>query len=279
MNLYYAIPLFIVSSFSFASATQILNTHIYHYDIFSEAEDLGDISVKVVNHADGSYIIAESTVIETAGFWGDTNLSSTQVETYSPEGKLLNADVKTLHGEVAHWRKAELSGDELWASYTQVQNVTEKEEEQLIGVALTIATNTVPGLGDALGIAQLLFSDEKPHPNNIRFSKNTYDTSFSNLPFYWSSKQNSLPTKLNLFNSEKLAVNTFQVEFLGKKIIQLETKDNLVTTSHYKLHDPEGQRLEVWLATSEFNSPYFYQLVGTDDDGPFHILFKKHAQE
>jgi hypothetical protein len=30
--------------------------------------------------------------------------------------------------------------------------------------------------------------------------------------------------------------------------------------------------LEIWLTVSERKSPYFYQLSGTDNDGPFQIL-------
>jgi hypothetical protein len=33
------------------------------------------------------------------------------------------------------------------------------------------------------------------------------------------------------------------------------------------------------LAVSDHNSPYFYQVVGVDDDGPFHIVFKQHKGE
>lgn len=279
MKLYYAILLSIVSSLSCANAAQVTNTHTYHYELLSNAENVGEINVKVIEQADGSYVITESTLFNITSRWGDINTRSTQIEAFSPVGKLLKADVKTLNGKKAYWRKAELSDNELWASYTQVQNVTEKEEEELAGTALALASNMIPGLGNALGVAQLLLSDDDAQPENLRFPASTYDTSFSNLPFYWSSKQHNLPAQLNLFDSEKLAITAFHIEDLGQKIVQLSSGGGAVETSHYKLQAPKGQPMEVWLAVSDHNSPYFYQVVGVDDDGPFHIVFKQHKGE
>jgi hypothetical protein len=135
MKLYYAILLSIVSSLSCANAAQATNTHTYHYELLSNAENVGEINVKVIDQEDGSYVITESTLFNITSTWGDINTRSTQIETFSPVGELLKADVKTLNGKKAYWRKAALTDNELWASYTQVQNVTEKEEEELAGTA------------------------------------------------------------------------------------------------------------------------------------------------
>jgi hypothetical protein len=279
MKLVYAILLSIVSSFSYANATEIAKTHIYHYEYLSNTVDVGDITVKVADQADGFYSITETRILKNAGVWSDINKRSTQIETFSLEGDLLKADVKTLNGKKAYWRKAELFGDELWASYAQVQNLTEKEEEEFVGLALTLASNVVSGLGTALGVAQLLFSDNETQPDNLRISTSAYDTSFSNLPFYWSGKQYNLPGQLNVFDSGKLAVKTYHIEYLGQKTLQSGSEEEVAITSHYKLQAPNDQPLEVWLSTSEQNSPYFYQVVGADDAGPFHIVFKQHKGE
>jgi hypothetical protein len=268
-----------VSSLSYASAELATNIHTYHYEILSNAENVGEINVKVIDHADGSYVITESTRLNTVSAWGTVNRHSTQIETFSPAGDLLKTDVKTLDGKKAYWRKAELSNEELWASYTQVQNVTEKEEEEFAGAALALASNMIPVLGNALGVAQLFLSDADATPQNSRFPASTYDTSFANLPFYWSSKQHNLPAQLNLFDSEKLAITTFHIEDLGQKIVQLISGGGTVQTSHYKLQPRKGQPIEVWLAVSDHNSPYFYQVVGIDDDGPFHFVFKQDKGE
>ncbi|MFT4712309.1 MAG: hypothetical protein ACI8W1_000787 [Candidatus Azotimanducaceae bacterium] len=279
MKLCYAILLSIVSSFSISNATQTISTHIYQYDIFVKAEDVGDVTVKVVEQADGSYVLAESTLIDTVGFWGDINTRSTQIETFSAEGHLLKADVKTLNGKKAYWRTAELSDDELWTAYTQVQNVTEKEEGEFVSAALTLGNSMVTGLGNALGVVQLLFSDSEAEPKNLRFATSTYDTSFSNLPFYWESNQLNLPAQINLFDSEKLAVNTYNVEYLGKKSVQNSSVEREVVASHYKLQALDGQQIEVWLAINDYNSPFFLQIVGADGDGPYHIKLKQHPGE
>lgn len=279
MTLYYTILLLVVSSLSYASTKPDTNTHTYHYEIFSNAENVGEINVKVIDQADGSYVITESTRLSAVSAWGKINRHSTQIETFSPAGDLLKTDVKTLNGKKAYWRKAELSNEELWASYTQVQNVTEKEEAEFAGAALALATNMIPGLGNALGVAQLFLSDDNAPPENIRFPASTYDTSVANLPFYWSSKQHNLPTQLNLFDSEKLTITAFQIEDLGEKIVQLMSAGGTVQTSHYKLRPPKGQPMELWLAVSDHNSPYVYQLVGVDDDGPFHIVLKQNQGE
>jgi hypothetical protein len=279
MKLYYTILLSVVSSLSFTSAAKATNTHTYQYEILSNAENVGELNVKVIDQADGSYVINQSTLLNTVSMWGEINIRSTQIEIFSPAGDLLKADVKTLNGKKAYWRKAELSDDELWASYTQIQNVTEKEEDEFAGAALALASNIIPGLGNVLGVAQLFLSDDDGQPENIRFPASTYDTSFSNLPFYWSSKQHKLPAQLNLFDSEKLAITAFHIEDLGQKTVQLISGGGTVETSHYKFQAPKGKPMEVWLAVSDHNSPYFYQVVGVDDDGSFHIVIKQHNGE
>lgn len=272
MKYYITLLLSIVFSFSTASTGQENETYIYRYDLMSEAVNVGDITIQVVDQADGGYVVAETTSIDTPGWLGDISSHSTQIESYSSEGVFLQADVKTLSGSQAYWRKAEVSGDELWASYTQVENLTEKEEGEFIGAAAAIASNMVAGLGNVLAITQLFLSDADAPPNNVRVSTSTYETSFANLPFYWMGKQYKLPAVLSLFDSGTLAVNTFDTQFLGEQAFQLGSKEGAVITSHYKLTTEDGPDLEIWLAVSERKSPYFYQLTGTDSDGPFQIL-------
>jgi hypothetical protein len=272
MKCYFPLLLSIVSSFSIASTTQEEETHIYHYDLMSEAVNVGDVTIQVVEQADGGYVVAESTSIETPGWLGDISSNSNQIESYSSDGDFLKADVKTLSGNQAFWSKAEISGDELWASYTQVENLTEKEEGEFIGAAAAIASNMVAGLGSVLAITQLFLSDADAPLNNVRMSTSTYETSFANLPFYWMGNQYKLPAVLSLFDSGTLAVNTFDTQYLGAQTFQLDSKEGAVVTSHYKLTTEDGPGLEIWLAVSERKSPYFYQLTGADSDGPFQVL-------
>ncbi len=272
MKYYSPLLLSIVSLFSIASTAQEIETHIYHYDLTSESVDVGNVTIQVVEQADGGYVVAESTSIETPGWLGDISSRSTQIENYSSEGVFLQADVKTISGSQAYWRKAEVSGEELWASYTEVENLTEKEEREFIGAAVGIASNMVAGLGSVLALGQLFLSDADAPLDNVRMSTSTYETSFANLPFYWMDKEYELPAVLSLFDSGTLAVNTFDTQFLGEQTFQLGSKEGAVITSHYKLTTEDGPDLEIWLTVSERKSPYFYQLSGTDNDGPFQIL-------
>ena len=273
MKNYFTILLAVAfSSLSNADTTQTIGTHTYHYDLMAEALDVGDITIKIVGQADGSYVVAESTSVEAKGWWGDISEVSTKIENYSPEGRFLNADVKTLSGKKVFWRKAVLSGDELWASYTQVENVSEKEEGEFLGTAVAVASNLVAGLGNVLAVTQLLFSDNDAPLDNLRIPANTYDTSFANLPFYWTSKEHSLPAELKLFDSSTLAIDTYQVEYLGTKTFQQGSEESVVVASHFKFVPEKGADLEIWFAVNTNNSPYFYQLAGADEDGPFQIL-------
>ena len=272
MKNYFTILLVAFSSLSIADTTTTIGTHTYHYDLMLEALNVGNMTIKIVSQADGSYVIAESTWVETEGWWGDINEASTKIENYSPEGRFLNADVKTLTGKKVFWRKAVLSGDELWASYTQVENLSEKEQGEFLGVAVAVASNLVAGLGDLLAVTQLLFSDSSAPIDNIRISASAYDTSFVNLPLYWASKEYKLPAKLNLFDSSTLEINTYDVEYLGTKTFRLGPEESFVVASYFKFAPKTGPQIEVWFAVSNDNSPYFYQVAGADDDGPFQIL-------
>jgi hypothetical protein len=271
MNNYFTIFLVAFSSLSIAETAQTMGTHTYHYDLMAEALDVGDITIKIVGQADGSYVVAESTSVEAEGWWGDISEVSTKIENYSPDGRFLNADVKTLNGKKVYWRKAVLSGDELWASYTQVENVSEKEEGEFLGTAVAVASNLVGGLGNVLAVTQLLFSDSNAPLDNLRIPANMYDTSFANLPFYWSSNEYNLPAELKLFDSSTLEINTYQLEYIGTETFQQGSADSAVVASHFKFVPETGADLEVWLAVSN-NAPYFYQLAGADEDGPFQIL-------
>jgi hypothetical protein len=272
MKSYVRILLVVFSALSNADFADKIGTHAYHYDLLSEAVDVGDITIKIVGQADGSYVIAESTSIKAEGWWGDISRLSTKIENYSPEGNFLKADIKILTGKKAFWRKAELAGGELWAAYTEVENMSEKDEAELVGVGVTVASGLVAGLGNVIAVTQLLLADNDAPLDSVRIAANTYDSSFANLPFYWTSSGYSLPAELSLFDSGTLSVNALQVEYLGTETFQQGAEQSVVVASHFKLFAENGSELEVWLAVSDKNSPYFYQLAGTDDDGPFQIL-------
>ena len=98
MKNYFTILLVAFSSLSIADTTTTIGTHTYHYDLMLEALNVGNMTIKIVSQADGSYVIAESTWVETEGWWGDINEASTKIENYSPEYKILVSNPETIFG-------------------------------------------------------------------------------------------------------------------------------------------------------------------------------------
>jgi hypothetical protein len=69
-----------------------------------------------------------------------------------------------------------------------------------------------------------------------------------------------------------ISVVSMDIEDKG---IEIKTfKDVKISTRHYILTSKDTAPLSIWLALSESDTPYFFQLKGKDKDGLFTIKLK-----
>ncbi|MFT5549537.1 MAG: hypothetical protein ACI9CO_001464 [Candidatus Azotimanducaceae bacterium] len=268
--------LFAVVLLASASALGIevtTNAHaVFNYDVFAENDYVGDTKVRIIKMSHGGYQILENTSIQAEDVWGETSIHLTANEQYSLENNLVEADIKTYNQTRAYWTKIDSLEENLWIHFSEIENQTQKEESEIVGLSMAVLNGLVPTLGEAIGVSQLLFSDKKAEPISIRLPKNSYHTTLAHLPKYWSIQQKKLPAKINILDRETISVLHMDVEDRGLEVMSFNgTK---VSTNHYILVSKNRAPLNIWLAVNENNTPYFFQLKGEDEDGFFTIKLK-----
>jgi len=244
----------------------------FSYDIFAEGNDIGDMQVQIIQEPQGGYQILETTTIQKSSDWDGINLKSTANELYSLENSLISADKKTVDQTKAYWSKIDSSGADLWMSFSEIKNLSEKEESELLGFSIAVLDNFIPQAGQVLGLSQLLFSDTKATPTSLRLPKNSHHTTLANLPKYWSTNRQTLPAEIRLLDIETTSITQMKTEDLGRKVRTLG--GNEVSTNHYTLTSEKRAPLNIWLAVDENDIPYIFELQIANSNGLFTIKHK-----
>lgn len=244
----------------------------FSYDIFAEGDDIGDMQVQIIKRPKGGYQILESTTIKKSSNWEEINLKSTVNELYSLENSFISADKKTFDQTKAYWSKIDSSGADLWMSFSEIKNLAENEENELLGFSIAVLDNIIPQAGEVLGLSQLLFADKKAVPTSVRLPKNSHHTTLANLPKYWSIHRQTLPAELRLLDIETTSITLMKTEDLGLKVKTLG--GNEVSTKHYALTSENRPPLNIWLAVDENDIPFIFELQITNSNGLFTIKHK-----
>lgn len=244
----------------------------FNYDIFAKNDDIGDMEVQIVKKPQGGYQILENTTFQKSSDWDEINLKSTASELYSFEGKLISADKKTFDKTEAYWSKIDSVGADFWMSFSEIKNLAQQEENELIGFSFAILDDLIPEAGQVLGLSKLLLSDTKAVPTSVRFPKNSHHTTLANLPKYWLIHQQKLPTKINVLDIETTSITQMKTEYIGLDVKTLG--GNKAITHHYTLASEKNAPVNVWLAVSENNIPYFHELKIDNNNGFFTIKRK-----
>jgi len=250
---------------------------VFFYDIFSEGEDIGEMSIQIIGSPSSDYVILENSHIRISGWWGDIDIRNSQSEEYSITGMLLKADSKTLSGKKIFWTKIKSLEKELLASFIQVENLTEQEEEIFSNMIMTTAINFNPRFNELNSTSQPLSADNNAFSENTRFPRNSYDTTFSNLPIYWKKAKKEMPEIIKVLDSENLSIDEIRITYLGLEDIEIGASN--ISAHHYKMIPEEKKHIDIWLAVNHRKTPYFVQLAGEDEDGPFHIKLKSGKGE
>jgi hypothetical protein len=244
----------------------------FNYDIFLQGEDVGDMLLQIIKKPQGGYQILESTTIQKSSDWDEINLRSTTNEMYSLENNLISADKKTFDQTKAYWSKIDSLGADLWMSFSEIKDLAQQEESDLIGFSIAVLDDFIPKASEVLGLSQLLLADTKARPTSIRVPKNLHHTTIANLPKYWSIHQQTLPAKIQLLDIETTSITQMKTEYRGLEVKTLGGDE--VPTHHYTLTSENSAPLNIWLAVNENHIPYFFELKTNRNSGDFIIKRK-----
>lgn len=250
------------------SAT-VLTTEHFIYDVIAGDKDIGDIRIDIEYQSDGSRRLLEQSHLQASGWWGKLETRSNYFESYDAEGLLQSVDGKVFDGDGAWWTQIRRVEDQFWAFNSSIKDLSQQEEEQLLGMAVGIAGQFVPTVGEVIGAAQLLFADRKEPSASVRFNSDDFVSSFDNLPFYWAGQGRSLPEQIRLFHSDSLSVTEYRVEQIGQKS----------ELAGYRLQADDAKPILLWFAVSQAGVPHLSRMEAEDDDGLFVISLRDLSGE
>jgi hypothetical protein len=224
--------------------------------------------------ADGQYVIEQYCHFSSSGFWGSFDYQGKLNETHAPSGMLIKSGNNVKEDDERYWTQIKLSGDEYMAFKSQMKSDQEKEDEEAIDLAAGAIAHLVPGAGNIMMISELLMPDGKQEQISKRFTKDSFDTSFLNLPYFWKNNGYKFPSSLRVFDSDELIVYSATISSKGKEVI--ENDGMVIQANHYTLHVNDDMTTEIWLARSENHVPYFVQITGLDDGLIYKIAYKSN---
>lgn len=240
------------------------------YDIIAEDQKVGVTSLTIEQQSDGSYIRFEKTHVEVSWLFGDINFRSNYYEKFDRNNNLVSIEGKVYDGKSAWWTQAKLVDNQVWAFMSEVKNLNQQEEEQLLGMVASLASGLVSGVGEMISVTQMLFGDRQKPNNSVRINVNEFVTTFDNLPSYWLSQEQKLPTTIRLLDTEELVVIEYEIS-------TLENSQYNSGASSYRLKTRGDEPVQVWFALSGKGIPHFTRIEGEDETGPFVIEFKPVA--
>jgi len=257
-QLLYALPLLLISLHSLADSQHPTNRSPLIYTVTVDDRRVGTSRYRTTHSEDGSYIIMMQSSINTEGWLDSIKQDTSHIERYSADGKLLEINRKIFDGSKVDWLQVQRQDNELWGGYTEVKNLSQKEEDELTGLSMSIASHALPMVGNLITASQLLFPGRDRPSEGTRFSDQEFDTSFENLPFIWQQQGNRLPSTLRILDSDSLAITVFTVTAMGER---------------YRLSDDDDNNLTLSFITTN-NQPAFNTISGTDSDGTFSLTLE-----
>eukprot|EP00903_Cladosiphon_okamuranus_P002042 g2040.t1 len=243
-----------------------------HYDLFMDRKNIGSISIKTENDAEGSYKVTQFLKIKAGGFWGKIDIRGTLEEQISASGQLQEASNKLTENNKVYWSKLQLSGQEYLSFRSQMKDAGEKNLDELKDLAAGVATFLVPEVGDVIEIGTLLLSDGKNLPKNDRLTASSFDSSLVGLPHYWQRNSFRLPATLRIFDTQDMVILVSKIDDLGTQ--NLSVGEQQIAARHYRLKAEGTAPIDVWMFKAANGRAHFAMLAGKEDGSLFQITLQ-----
>ncbi|WP_295893603.1 hypothetical protein [uncultured Vibrio sp.] len=250
-------------------ASQSLANSEMTYRIKLNDKEAGHLIGVYQLNEDGSFSLTQTTELTVSGFLQDTNIQGVLIEHHLQDGTLTYSDNRLIHNDKIFWTKVALSNNEYLAVHSEVTTSEQKQEKKDVEFVTGTVAHFVPAVGYALTLGEILLSDESHAPKNDLFTQDHFDTSFVALPHYWQQAGYTLPPTVAIFDTENMALFSANTKKIGR--VELSLKNETIQAQQYLL-DIEGEEpINVWLAETDANIPYFVKISGQEDNDSYTI--------
>ncbi len=260
-------------------------THKMIYEILTKGKPIGHLTHRVIPTEKG-YAITESSDIKLSGWWGKIHIHSTFIDTYNNKGELLTSDNKMRDGSTTHELITRRQADNYFASYQKIKKTTKDELTKLNTLSELINKDDYINPEKILRLFQMAFTNRTAkNQEEGSFSKNSFDTTFTYLPFFFQKyAQKDFNKDITLYDTEELKLSTHTVKDLGWETLELKGKP--IKTRHFSLNDKKNPETHIWLG--DFSTPigetfihayqtipYLVRMTAEDKEGPIEILLRE----
>ncbi len=241
------------------------------YDILVDNKKAGEMTL-VRRPADkGGLCLELDSKIEITGWWGSWHLKSSQ-QVLTDQRGLLEFDHKITE-DGKKWRiSGDRHKDSLWCSARQVLTDQEKEDNALVGLAASAATNAIPYAGTALAAVNLLKGGEKGQ-GDVKIFTTLFDTTAIELPLFLVKNNDSLGNKsVQVLDTTELEIQTLAIQKKGMETLELAGKKFSCQTF---AADSKDRKSVQWIFQDGLGGVLAKE-KGKDKDGPYEIRLKSH---
>ena len=243
------------------------------YDLISNGDDIGDISIIRSQHGDvedGLYLIEENIFAKVSSFWGLWVMTLTGKTVIKYEG-VVSFDYKIKENK-ENWR---VFGDrhdlELWCSARKVLTKNEKDEEDILAISSMVAARTIPYAGEALTVLGILNANGD-REGEIRIPLDSFNTTSGQLVSVLMKKSKGLKKeKVKVLDTSELKIETHIFEEADQE--QIEIAGETFKCRVFKVTKPKGEST-YWVAKDGLGA-FLVKESGKDDDGPYEIILRK----
>ncbi len=244
-----------------------------NYDIISEGESLGDMTLKLSRHKEG-YLLVEQSQINISGWWWSVDIATVLSEQFQKGGRLVKADSKTVIDGGAYWTRMSAHADTLSGEYIEINRMNSDESKKFSHLSFAITGKSSNNVEEVILLSEAMLSSRNKKPDyRTTVSADAFDTTFNHLPFFIQKNgERPLPATINILDTEDLEIASATVNDLGMESIFLGNKK--VQLRHITLSDGKYRPSHLWIKIDAGTLPYVVRHTGEDEDGEFEILLK-----
>jgi hypothetical protein len=246
------------------------------YDLLSEGEDIGDITLKLLKE-EKRYVILEKSHIDVSGWWWRIDITTVLFEQFDQGGVLKHSDGKTLDEDTIYWTQISSDNDQYQASFRSIKKITDQDKKQFSKLSFAVSDPSSNNVDEVVSLSKLIFSRRDQQAERSSFSQADFDTTWNGLPFFIQKQAGGdLPNKLSILDSEDLEIFQVTLDDLGYEVVS--DGANEIPARHLRLSDGKYKPTDLWIYdgtnTDQFSMPYMIRYTGENQDGPFEAVLK-----
>ncbi len=246
---------------------------LLNYDIISEGEDVGDMTLKL-SRKEGGYVVVEQSQIEISGWWWSVKIATVLSEEFQGDGNLVKADSKTVIEGGVYWTRMHAHDEAVSGEYIEITHMNADEEKKFSHLSFAVTGKSSNNGEEVISLSEAMLSSRNRKPaHQVTFPQGAFDTTFNNLPFFIQQNGDKpLPSKINILDTENLEISSASIEDLGVESLTIGNRN--IQVRHITLSDGQYRPSHLWIKEDAGSLPYVVRHSGEDEDGEFDIVLK-----